>query len=141
MNRRTAIIYALGGVTSVVAIPAFNFIAGKSDYLSDIIQASGQPMVLSLIANEKEILDIGKAIQQQSKEKVDRDKLISMVLEGIPENCYRPHVNEPELKLHISRKIQKEFKNKEIKVVNGWVLSKTETTQCHLHHWLSSQKS
>jgi hypothetical protein len=140
MNRRTAILYALGGVSSVMAIPAFNFFAGKANYMTDIVKASGEPVVLSLIANEREILAIGKTIHTQSSEPIDGDKLIAMVLDGIPEQCYRPNLNEPEFKLNISKKIQTEFKNKEIKVVNGWVLSKTEGIQCHLYHWLSTQQ-
>ncbi|HWA35700.1 MAG TPA: hypothetical protein VG737_16270 [Cyclobacteriaceae bacterium] len=140
MNRRTAILYALGGIGSVAAIPLINFFGGKSNYIPDIVKASGEPVVLSLIANEKEILEIGRTIDAQSAETVDGDKLIAMVLEGIPKNCYSPNLNEPEFKLNISRKIQSEFKNKQIRVVNGWVLSKTESIQCHLHHWLSTQR-
>jgi len=130
----------LGGVASVVAIPAGNFFAGKVSSNSDIAKVAGEPVVLSLIANEREIFEIGGTIQSQHSETIDADKLIMMVLDGIPEHCYIPNLNEPEFKLNISKKIQTEFKNQEIKVVNGWVLSKTESIQCHLYHLLSTQQ-
>jgi hypothetical protein len=140
MDRRTAIMYALGGVASVAAIPLFNFVAGKTSYASDVVEATGEPVILSLIANEREILEIGRTIRMESKDNLDVEQLIGLVLAGIPRQCYQPALNEPELKLHISRKIQEEFKNEEIKVVKGWVLSRTEALQCHLYHSLLAQQ-
>jgi len=111
MKRRTAIGYALGGVASVVLIPVLNIFSNRNRHVSDIVEASGEPVILSLITDDREILEIGRTIHLASAEKTHGEQLISKVLEGIPDECYNPHLNEPELKLHISKKIQEEFKN------------------------------
>jgi|GEM_PF-1152450 len=135
MNRRTVLLSAFGAVAA--GIPLLRWLSTKS-YTSDVMQASAYPVLLSLIASREDIIEIGKTVKSSLLSVFDEHELTSAILENIPVNVYQPLLKPIELKLYISKKIQKEFQNGEIEVVKGWVLSKTEVMQCRVYNLLVS---
>lgn len=135
MNRRTVILSVFGAMAA--SIPMIRWLSIKS-YASDVIQASAYPVLLSLIASREDIIEIGRTVKSSLLSVFDERGLTSAILENIPVNVYQPLLKPTELKLYISKKIQKEFQNGEIEVVKGWVLSKTEVMQCRVFNWLVS---
>lgn len=135
MNRRTVLLSAFGAVAA--GIPLLRWLSTKS-YTSDVMQASAYPVLLSLIASREDIIEIGKTVKSSLLSVFDEHELTSAILENIPVNAYQPLLKPIELKLYISKKIQKEFQNGEIEVVKGWVLSKTEVMQCRVYNLLVS---
>lgn len=135
MNRRTVILSGFGALAA--AIPLLRWLSTKS-YPSDVMQASAYPALLSLIASREDIIEIGKTVKSSLLSVFDEHELTSAILENIPVNAYQPLLKPTELKLYISKKIQKEFQNGEIEVVKGWVLSKTEVMQCRVYNLLVS---
>jgi len=98
-------------------------------------QAEARPLFLSKIAEDNSIIKTGLAYRKVFKNEDDEQKLKALLLSqsGLAINATSDEIGQM-----LARKIDAEFKNGTIIVVNGWVLSATEARQCALFSILQS---
>lgn len=130
VTRRTALLYGAGAVA--LSIPLINWIVEKP-YSERLMKAIAHPVLLSLIASENDLQLIG----ENSGKALTIHELASSILLHVPNNLYKPDLNEIEVKSEISKKIKQDYKQGNIEIVNGWIISNTELSQCRLYNLLS----
>lgn len=131
VTRRTALFYGAGAIA--ISIPLIRWIVNKP-YSERLMQVVAHPVLLSLIATENDIQQIG---EKNITIILSKHELASAILLNFPKKIYQPQLNEIELKSEISKKIKQEYKQGSIEIVNGWIISKTELVQCKLYNLLS----
>ncbi len=90
------------------------------------------PQALQHLFDSKTIHEIGEVYKKQAKDESDETalvKLLSADKQGKPIN---ETADSASIASILSQKIQEDFEQNKIVVVNGWVLSLTEARQCAL---------
>lgn len=134
MTRRAFI----GIVTGIVVVAATRvyFWWQRGRLPKDIIGVAALPQLLSQVAAENDIVEIGKAVTPVPCSIIDECDLTAVILEDIPESVYIPVLHPNKLMTVLANKVQLEFEQNRTKVVNGWILSETEVKQCQSYAWL-----
>ncbi len=126
MKRRKFVFLTAAGFT-FLAIPACDYINDEiDDPLTD-------PHSLSLIWDKQTILDIGKKYRSQFPND-DNEQSLSKLLKGKTSN-------EKELIEDLKLRIKNDFQTSNTIVIDGWILSQTETRQCALYSIINSKIS
>jgi hypothetical protein len=99
-----------------------------------------QPAFLSEICDEKTIAEIGNAYRKLKPASAKRDSVVKLLMTKPDGKKIPAQVNDDELEQIIGQKIQTDFKNENIVVLNGWVLSETEALQCALFSFSLNKK-
>jgi len=126
MKRRKFIFLTAAGFT-LLALPACNYINGEID------NSLADPQSLSLIWDKQTILDIGKKYRSQFPND-DSEQSLSKLLKGKTSN-------EKELIDDLKLRIKNDFQTSNTIVIDGWILSQTETRQCALYSIINSKIS
>ena len=126
MKRRKFVFLTAAGFT-LLAIPACNYINGEID------NSLADPQSLSLIWDKQTILDIGKKYRSQFP-KDDNEQSLSKLLKGKTSN-------EKELIEDLKLRIKNDFQTSNTIIIDGWILSQTETRQCALYSIINSKIS
>jgi len=89
------------------------------------------PVILSHFCDEETIQKIGIVYRSIVPAENSEKQLRALLLNSIADN--EQDISDPViLRSLLSRKIRKEFNAEKIIIVNGWVLSETESRQCAL---------
>jgi hypothetical protein len=118
MNRKQFVWLGLGGLATV-AVPTAWF------YLRDLKYDArlAQPLTLSLIWDDKSIVDIGNKYRQQSGENKERT-LVRKLLANAEND--KAAINA------LDKTISNDFASGKTVQIDGWILSLTEARQCAL---------
>ena len=114
MERRRFVLLALAGTTAV-SLPLSHCRTGGDE--------SRPEFLYSLIGKSKTI-EIGKAYVEQFPSESNRNKLTALISASLHEQPATP----------ANVRIQNEFRNGNIVIVNGWILSLTEARQSALYY-------
>jgi hypothetical protein len=125
MKRRNFVLLTSAGVAAV-SIPAFNYFFFN---IPDYDKKLSTPQLLSLIWDEKSILDIGAKYREQFAEE-NSERALARALFADP-------VNQSLGKLE--QMTQADFAEGRMVIIDGWVISKTEARQCALHYLLNQK--
>lgn len=135
MTRRTFIGIVAG--VAVVALARCYFWWRKRRLPNDIIGIAALPQLLSQVAAEEDIKEIANAVKPEPCSIFDECDLTAVILKDVPESVYSPVLYPNKLMSILADKVQLEFQQNKIKIVNGWILSETEVMQCQSYAWLS----
>jgi len=98
----------------------------------NISQTIYLPSFLSQICEEKAIKEIGMAYQKINPDAKKQNAILKNLLTDTSGKSIPKNLDESELEKMLDEKIRSDFKNGNIVIVNGWVLSQTEAQQCSL---------
>ena len=90
------------------------------------------PQALEHLFDSKTIHEIGKVYQKQAKDEGDETVLVKLLSTDRQGNPISETADSASIASLLSQKIQEDFQQNKIVVVNGWVLSLTEARQCAL---------
>ena len=85
--------------------------------------AQNQPAFLTSLLSVAQIKEIGKAYLQQVPGEADGKKLLALI-----------NANKPPSDSSLSVKIQDDFRNGNVVIVQGWIISVTEARQSALYY-------
>ncbi len=126
MKRRSFILTAIAGV-AIITIPVINYKCGSS--LSD--DPLLRPDALSRFCDKDTILEIGKQYIAQVPAEARKERLLELLLTN--EKGEKLAASEKAVTRHwIEQRVLHDFQTENIVMVNGWILSATETRQCAL---------
>jgi hypothetical protein len=91
-----------------------------------------RPLVLAHFCDRITIRDIGLRYRDQVPEENERETLEDLLLTNNDGRKVDPKSNNTVISEFLVSKIDQEFKNGQIVIENGWVLSETEARQCAL---------
>jgi hypothetical protein len=114
MKRRRFVILAMAG-TAAVSLPLTQC---GSDGNTD------RPELLYTLIGKSKTLEIGKAYVERFPSESDRNKLTALISATLNEQPASPD----------NVRIQNEFRNGKVVIINGWILSLTEARQSALHY-------
>lgn len=122
MNRRKFIVF---GTAALLTIPLYKI---KRDYFDK--DGLFIPYILSYLS-EDQIHSIGKQYILNYPEENTINKLKNLIIKGID---YPKATNNNSVHLHnmLKEKVQKDFKESNVIICNGWIISVTEGRQCAL---------
>ena len=109
-----------------------SFAAGCS---SDTIDVEAQPFFFSHLADDKTIMETGRAYRRANREEDDKNRLKELLLAN---NSLTGEANYKAIQDIVVNKVNNDFKTGRINTVTGWVLSLTEARQCALFSILHS---
>jgi len=127
MERRNFLI-GIAAVAAASAIPIINYRCSHllpEGYLM-------RPLVLAHFCDRITIRDIGLRYRDQVPEENERETLEDLLLTNNDGRKVDPKSNNTVISEFLVSKIDQEFKNGQIVIENGWVLSETEARQCAL---------
>lgn len=127
MKRRKFIFLSAAGF-AVISLPACNYLIGDK-----IDNPLADPKSLSLIWDEKNILNIGDKYKSLFPDESNEQSL-NKLLKGKTSN-------EKELIEDLKLRIKNDFQNSNTIMIDGWILSLTETRQCALYSIINSKIS
>lgn len=113
MERRRFVILALAG-TAAVSLP-LSCASGVDDY---------RPEHLNSLIGKSKTIEIGKAYVERFPSESDRNKLTALITSTLKE--------QPASKINV--RLQNEFRNGKVVIINGWILSVTEARQSALQY-------
>ena len=87
------------------------------------------PLVLSGICDEASIRKIGISYRALVPGENSKEKLLELLNTGLSSNIAP---DGPEVINELEQKIEQEFKEDKLVVINGWVITPTEARQCAL---------
>jgi hypothetical protein len=90
------------------------------------------PQALQHLFDSKTIHEIGEVYQKQAKDASDETALVRLLSEDKQGKLIGETADSAFIASILSQKIQEDFEQNKIVVVNGWVLSLTEARQCAL---------
>ena len=128
MRRRDFVYFSASAVASLTLAQAFGCNSEQTD-----IEA--QPFFFSHIADVKTITSVGLAYRKMNAGENNKNMLSELLLAN--SNPQIPADNNV-IRSMLENKVQTDFKNGKIIVVDGWVLSVTEARQCALFSILRS---
>jgi hypothetical protein len=114
MERRRFVILALAG-TAAVSLPLSQCGSGTNEYVPEHLY--------SLIGKQKTV-EIGKAYTERFPSENDLNKLTALISSSLNEQPASP----------VNVRIQNEFRNGKIVIIDGWILSATEARQSALSY-------
>ena len=91
-----------------------------------------RPEALQHLCDSKTIQEIGEAYQKQAEDGNDETVLVNLLSTDKQGKPIIETTNNTSIASILSQKIQQDFQQNKIVVVNGWVLSLTEARQCAL---------
>jgi hypothetical protein len=91
-----------------------------------------RPQALEHLFDSKTIHEIGEVYQKQAKDESDETVLVKLLSADKQGKPIRETADSASIASLLSQKIQEDFQQNKIVVVNGWVLSLTEARQCAL---------
>lgn len=116
--------------TASTALVIFPILSCNSD--SNLVEKLTQSTLITNIYDDRTIHEIGKIYLELFPEEADKDILIG-ILKGDFDNEKLTHSSgKSELQESIRLKIKNDFNSDHTIIVDGWILSKTETRQCAL---------
>ena len=127
MERRKFVI-GIAAVVAASAIPIINYRCSHllpGGYLM-------RPMVLANFCDGNTIRDIGLCYRQEVPEENEKKKLEVLLLKNNQGKKVDSKSDDMAISEFLKSKIDQEFKNGQIVIENGWVLSETEARQCAL---------
>ena len=127
MKRRTFII-SIAVVGMAVGIPVFLNLKKGSKWKEHPLL---YPLILSGFCDEKTIRKIGVSYRALVPNENSEDKLLALLTNGMS-NRQTKSSDYALVVSQLEMKIEKDFKEKKDKIINGWVLSETEARQCAL---------
>jgi hypothetical protein len=125
MNRRKFVFLSAAGFV-IVTIPACNYT--NSDQVDNIL---ADPQSLSLIWDEKTILNIGNKYRSRVPKENTEQSLTEILKRELSKNN---NVIE-----NLKLKIKNDFQSHNTIMIDGWILSLTETRQCALFSIINSK--
>ena len=128
MKRRTFILAATGAAVAIATIPIVKYKCSSSLTHDPLLR----PDVLAHFCDEKAIRDIGAQYRKQFPSENNKEKLTELLLTIKPGKKVSPG-DRPAIAKLLKNKIQDEFLQNNVIVVNGWVISSTEARQCALY--------
>ena len=90
------------------------------------------PEALQHMCDSKTIHEIGEIYQKQAKDESDETVLVKLLSADKQGKPISETADSASIASILSQKIQQDFEQNKIVVVNGWVLSLTEARQCAL---------
>jgi len=127
MKRRKFIFLTAAGF-AVISIPACNYVTG--DHIDNTL---ADPKSLSHIWNEKNILNIGDKYRSLFPDENEENSLTKLLQGAFSE--------EKEVIADLKQRIKKDFQTQNTIMIDGWILSRTETRQCALYSIINSKIS
>jgi hypothetical protein len=127
MKRRTVILAGIAA-TAAIAIPLMK-------YRSDCISTNDplmRPTVLTNFCDEKTIREIGDRYRMQVPEENKEEKLRELLLSDEKKTKKIGIPDDETISDLLNKKVNDEFKEGDIVIEDGWILSKTEARQCAL---------
>ncbi|MDP4260953.1 MAG: hypothetical protein Q8941_00365 [Bacteroidota bacterium] len=126
MKRRTFILTAIAGA-AIITIPVIKYRCRDSITGDPLLR----PDVLSRFCDKDTILEIGRQYMVQVPAEARKEKLIELLLTSDKGEKLKSS-DESEISKWIEQKVQQDFQTERMVIVNGWILSATETRQCAL---------
>jgi hypothetical protein len=114
MERRRFVILALAG-TAAVSLPLSHCGPG-----ADVTR----PELLYSLVGKSKTIAIGKSYVERYPSESDRNKLMALISATLNEQPASP----------VNVRIQNEFRNGKVVIINGWILSVTEARQSALYY-------
>ena len=90
------------------------------------------PLVLSSFCDEVSLRNIGKSYITLFPSENSKDKLLSSLLKDGINNKQLQSSNYDDVISQLEMKVEKDFREEKILLINGWILSPTEARQCAL---------
>lgn len=119
---RKKFIFITAVTAAIVAIPAWYYNSGGSEYDQSLIK----PQLLSNIWDAETIIEIGKIYLKQHPGETDESRLTKLLSESIS-------LEKGAIVAFINQKIKEDYKTGRIVTIDGWILSVTEGRQCALY--------
>ncbi len=120
MKRRDFLVGA-GGVALVTVTGTYYYINRDIEY----DQLIAEPQSLSLIWDTETIISIGNDYRAHTPNENSEQALAKKLLKG-------NSGSDKEMINNLNEKVTEDFKNHDVVVIDGWILSKTEARQCGL---------
>lgn len=127
MKRRNFILISSAVVLAVASVPAYRYYKKKSRFYNPLIT----PDDLSRFCDEGTIREIGLSYRNMVPAENEKKKLTDILLTGDDGKITGTSDNVAVYDL-IDKKIKKDFKEYQLQVIKGWVISTTEARQCAL---------
>jgi len=127
MKRRKFLWIGSAVVLAVASVPAYRYYKKKSKFYNPLVT----PNDLSRFCDEGIIRDIGLSYRNMTPVENEKKKLTDLLLAGDDGKLTGESDNEAVFEL-IEKKVRKDFKEDELQVIKGWVISTTEARQCAL---------
>lgn len=127
MKRRNFILISSAVVLAVASVPAYRYYKKKSRFYNPLIT----PDDLSRFCDEGTIREIGLSYRNMVPAENEKKKLTDILLTGDDGKITGASDNVAVFEL-IDKKIKKDFKEYQLQVIKGWVISTTEARQCAL---------
>lgn len=133
MKRRTFIVIsALGAIAAGIPL-------GKSLFRPSVNkEAIARPQFLSYLSDIDTAREIGIAYREQVSDESGQDKLVDLLLEGVPEEALSDASDSSSVQKVLAKKIRQDFEAGRTVVIKGWVLAVTEARQCALFSLLQT---
>lgn len=96
---------------------------------------TNKPVFLSRLFDDVTIRRTGQAYLQRAPEENEHDKLVRLLADNSP---IADSSDEDAIQQYLEEKIERDFDEGKMVMVNGWVLSVTEARQCALFSLIKS---
>lgn len=126
--KRRAFILKIIAATSVISLPAFYYTCRSSSHYDPLIT----PEILSRFCDGEVIRTIGEHYLFKFPSEAQKEKLVSMILTGSNGEKLKSS-DHSEIRDWVERKINEDFKQERILIIDGWIISATEARQCALY--------
>ena len=127
MKRRNFILISSAVVLAVASVPAYRYYKKKSKFYNPLVT----PDDLGRFFNEGTIREIGLSYRNMVPAENEKKKLTDILLTGDDGKITGTSDNVAVYEL-IDKKIKRDFKEYQLQVIKGWVISTTEARQCAL---------
>jgi hypothetical protein len=127
MKRRNFILISSAVVLAVASVPVYRYYKKKSRFYNPLVT----PDDLSRFCDEGTIREIGLSYRNMVPAENDKKKLTDILLTSDDGKITGSSDNVAVFEL-IDKKIKKDFKEYQLQVIKGWVISTTEARQCAL---------
>src|SRR5437762_14210660 len=128
MKRRTFVRLATA-TTVVLSLPDL-YCTSKD---STLTRTLSQPSVLLHICDAKTIHSIGEAYQHQATNERDKATLMKLLKQGPDGLPINEGKNSDAIVALLNKKVSQDFQQQKTVIVDGWILSITEASQCALY--------
>lgn len=127
MKRRNFILISSAVVLAVASVPAYRYYKKKSKFYNPLVT----PDDLGRFCDEGTIREIGLSYRNMVPAENAKKKLTDILLTGDDGKITGTSDNVAVYEL-IDKKIKRDFKEYQLQVIKGWVISTTEARQCAL---------
>lgn len=127
MKRKKFLLITAAAALVVASVPAYRYYKKKSRFYNPLIT----PDDLSRFCDEGAIHEIGVSYRNLFPAENEKKRLTDLLLTGDDGKITGTSDNLAVFEL-LDKKIQKDFKEYNLQVIKGWVISTTEARQCAL---------